>query len=976
MANSNSNIYDIQLQGANLNLNKFDSNIKQFTGFNKLNAPFFGDKLSPMWKKERTAETNGSVFDNDGNEYYFTLPEGTTTKILTKKDLSGNETQLLEVEKEGFEETIIQSKYDILAVSTIENDNGFSVDDYIFVKFNKIWIKFDGVEYNTNITYLDDAALCKIYEVNDKKLFCGITQRYIILIYDGIATQKDLTNDRYSLYSIWKVDFLNEIWFSTGSSSASVYKLTLNGLLTAANIGYRYTIESYNLYGGLFGSYTEGGVTYKIGSLFYEGVFYPLIQVLVDNDYVWKPKFIVITEKVNEQDFTVVKIRATLGASVENPLDFDYLVLNEYGRSVTNFTDLASEYKYEGNSLTIKEVFYYYTDGESRNAFLYIKNERVYSFVSFYDDNNKPGINWGMLDNIPINNLEEWRILYNNEHISGISYGLWAASNAATGRIGTLLTEWNSINEDFKIQYSTDKILYKDNNSKLHIISKKINTELKIYENCLYMNTISEINCFNLNNLKAFNFCNDWNNRVYDGYPLMPSSNSLGRFYFTSGTPLDKTTYDSLKNASYINHYITAINANYEITKNPFSSILLNPVVCYRFKALVNVVQKNKSMPLCAERCETLLALVDCYIADSAGIPVYFISYTNTSNSGKKTELEGVQYPVDTSGNVLYNFPFFFKLIKSYVNKDFAVINGNGYPLIYYNNEVQFKYYFLSMFENLDAAFVINGQTYCVSNNLVFSCTYQNGVISNIQSVVNVSNMKYLGCDTHRAYFWADMNKTVYAFSGANTLEMAFTADSINQVLFTGYNPTTNNIYVATDSGVYIFGQNGSYKISDSVVKQAYAWKKGMILQNGVNALYSFTKLEGFTKQNIELATEFYGLSSHQKSVNDCIYLRLFDEDLSKGEVSLKVESLTDGARETEETVIKINNSDWDKLTKSVYVRYQPKRQRALGTCIHIKSPFAIGYMGIGNIADAKVIDSVSKTSINKPSVSAAKYNF
>ena len=100
-----------------------------------------------------------------------------------------------------------------------------------------------------------------------------------------------------------------------------------------------------------------------------------------------------------------------------------------------------------------------------------------------------------MLDNIPINNLEEWRILYNNEHISGISYGLCADSNVALGRIGTLLTEWNSINEDFKIQSSADKILYKDNNSKLHIISKKINTELKIYENCLYMNTISEINC-------------------------------------------------------------------------------------------------------------------------------------------------------------------------------------------------------------------------------------------------------------------------------------------------------------------------------------------------------------------------------------------------------------------------------------------------------------------------------------------------
>ena len=46
MANAKANIYPVQLQGAELNLNKFDAEIKQYSGFNKNNSPFVGGCLS------------------------------------------------------------------------------------------------------------------------------------------------------------------------------------------------------------------------------------------------------------------------------------------------------------------------------------------------------------------------------------------------------------------------------------------------------------------------------------------------------------------------------------------------------------------------------------------------------------------------------------------------------------------------------------------------------------------------------------------------------------------------------------------------------------------------------------------------------------------------------------------------------------------------------------------------------------------
>ena len=58
MANSRSNIYPVQLQGAELNLNKLDAEIKQYSGFNKNNAPFVGGCLSNIFTSE------GSIFNN------------------------------------------------------------------------------------------------------------------------------------------------------------------------------------------------------------------------------------------------------------------------------------------------------------------------------------------------------------------------------------------------------------------------------------------------------------------------------------------------------------------------------------------------------------------------------------------------------------------------------------------------------------------------------------------------------------------------------------------------------------------------------------------------------------------------------------------------------------------------------------------------------------------------------------------------
>ena len=75
MANSKSNIYPIQLQGAELNLNKLDAEIKQYSGFNKNNSPFVGGCLSNVFHKEEQitgGNAENTFIDTNGDVYEVT----------------------------------------------------------------------------------------------------------------------------------------------------------------------------------------------------------------------------------------------------------------------------------------------------------------------------------------------------------------------------------------------------------------------------------------------------------------------------------------------------------------------------------------------------------------------------------------------------------------------------------------------------------------------------------------------------------------------------------------------------------------------------------------------------------------------------------------------------------------------------------------------------------------------------------------
>jgi hypothetical protein len=308
-----------------------------------------------------------------------------------------------------------------------------------------------------------------------------------------------------------------------------------------------------------------------------------------------------------------------------------------------------------------------------------------------------------------------------------------------------------------------------------------------------------------------------------------------------------------------------------------------------------------------------------------------------------------------------------------YGNYAFISSGFYSYPLVIgNNNNVIMSYYLASGIENLEEMFIIQGQFYGVIGNNLYSFLFDNGVISNIQFIVNVSNLLFVGNSPYEALFFSKTNRCLYSFTGANVLNYKQFVDKISEVKSYLYNPATQTIFLFTDIGVLFYSLFGQFLLEYTDITDCFLLNNGIVLGNN-SENYRYIKYyldendEDYIKQNIKLETCFYGMNNQTVTINDCLYFRLFSEEHEEGELKVSATTLSLEGRKTEETTFKIKASDWDKITHTIYLRYQPKEQRGLGVSFSIDSPFKIAAMSVGSQADSILVDKVSKGAINAP---------
>lgn len=557
-----------------------------------------------------------------------------------------------------------------------------------------------------------------------------------------------------------------------------------------------------------------------------------------------------------------------------------------------------------------------------------------------------------------------FRVLYHGGVLQAVSI----ADDAET--IGTLLCGMSEIDDSSPISYkktirssdnvSYSELYYKDSNSWVRVTVTPTPESLAIGDNpikpnfkrtlqilndrYILLNTSIYYNCFDTVDKKWYHFASDYNDRCI--------------FTFESN-------YDTIPQtlAEYLNgcenwYFATAQGANYEALNRPFISTIFPPYASA-------VPKKNLRM--------TQTIVQSCYTPDEEDIDLYRGKQTDIGNVPdyiySQTGLIGGRSSTDTRASTSYqnqrlvdtNYAFSFTLIPSifakfisgFINQGIIIDNNHSYLQVFANTTKPiFAINFVSQLEGVESAFIIQGQYFVIINGSVYRYDSSTSAIS---AVVSIGDMVLLGYTPYQALFFSKTNRTIYTFIGDNTLSFLVQADEIEQIYSSVYNPNTCSIYVLASSGIYIFGSDQLLRLDVAGYKKGYPLGLGAAFVSDTDTMFiSYTRdnkpswvQSDMKRIPIELETKFYGEGNNIKSVNDCVYIRLYDEHKGAGKVTLKCQTLNEGTWVSEEKTFDINSEMWDKVHKTLFLRYQPKYQEGAGFSVSIKSPFCIASLDI-----------------------------
>ena len=945
MANSKANIYPVQLQGAELNLNKYDAEIKQYSGFNKNNAPFVGGCLSNLFiKDDNTLDSPSRTFiDPEGNIYHI------TQNGLFKNDIYVERfpTNRVFWEREELENTADTIRYfndTYKLIKVYESDKWYyklqrnKTGTSVTALFNNL-LSFS--EYEEDLICFNNTTGIFI-EINSVRYFvfvCAFNNAARLLVLDGSTVISDVN---INVSGFVDMDTPVSIIYDSTHSQILVFYAGIDNLGNSTTYCNAYSIDSEGELTLLVNGVTAFGDTGLFFKKFknYHFLSYPynkaILKCASSDDTVSGTSGAL---KVTFSDLYYASSKVTFTTSQDSgyPNAANYNIASgvAFDRDLVidngTFTSLLGCFDFQGALAPGYMAIHNTMDSKAVLGFSFYKYD--------YKGSSRGACRYVLGDTVSLG--DTFKLYFNNNNLSAI------------GGESVLLTEFNTVKANSLTYYRNsqstrygyvDERLYYKENGKWYCLKHGL-FNLKVIENQIVTNFDGLQNAYDYKRNKLLNFAPMF-------YPVYDSTSTVGAYYNRDNT--------------YDNYYIGfAIN---EYNQKDNSSIILNPVSIYD-----NTHTSYRSFLTGSK------SIVNVYIGTASEI-IYSgsIGYSGLRNTNYfiNEELKGLPFPIDANGNVQYSPSLFCETFSSFGNDVFIKFGSNVYQLSKYNNEVVMSFYLGTLIENLEDVFILQGQYYGIINNQIFAIQFVNGVVSSVYSIVSVQGMKFCGGTPYEALFFSETNRTIYSFTGANVLNTKQFVDKISEVRGYKYNPSTHSIFLFTDIGVIVYSLFGIYQI-DFICDGLFLLEKGVVLYHDdeVNPSYKYIKYyksladTGYTKQNIELETMFYGSTNELVTINDCLYMRFFSPEHESGNIDVTATTISNEGKSTEKTTFKINSSEWDDKTDTIYIRYQPKEQRGLGISFNIISPFKIAALSVGSILDTVLIDKVSKKAINAPFV-------
>ena len=494
--------------------------------------------------------------------------------------------------------------------------------------------------------------------------------------------------------------------------------------------------------------------------------------------------------------------------------------------------------------------------------------------------------------------------LYYRKFISGISYN-------------------NSV-----VTYDVDKILGGDSNSIIYADPSGSKWKLTVYHNAtaqytvdddyIYFNTTSYENTYSFKEDKIFCRSDDYNDRVLLTGP-------------TGNNGLYVSAYKS--NAQVMNY--SGFATVYPEVENQLGST---------YKKLE--LEDLETHP------------IEIFSPNTAGGVAYYkhsITFVDGTadvyDTFQESSLDGTMYPISTDGNTLYNTPVLMDISDTYINEKIGSIGNYSYILAKSQRQENICGYYEYTLSEISKIFITQGSFYGITDRYIFDLSVVNSQLQINRVVANKLDLVFLGAFPNTALFYSKLDKSIYAFTGDAILTKLKEAYRINEIYSTYCDPSRLTMIIATDIGTLIFYQNQTFLLDYIHTKDEIYYDDNTYIIG--DTFLSLSYKPDYDIAPITLQTEFYGLGSNVKSVNDCVYIRLAKNGIGKGYLKITSYCLNEKTVESKTKTIDIIDSMFDKVTDSFLVRYQPQNQSASGFSVKLETTNPIISLSIGHNAEA-----------------------
>lgn len=450
-------------------------------------------------------------------------------------------------------------------------------------------------------------------------------------------------------------------------------------------------------------------------------------------------------------------------------------------------------------------------------------------------------------------------------------------------------------------------------------------------------NTIEYLNCIDSETGKYYHYASDYNGRMSHG---SSAANTVSGVITVNG----KT-----EQFPHIRYTANGINPLYTVMpRDAIMSTLLPQVGRYR----CNVNEE---------------VLYDCVIdsdnKNSQGCDVFWSNYSDTRCVYRKTmygiglisykkELDGLQYPGTVSTTASLTPNIFTRFINGAGNNDLVIDGYDAFTLSYYDNKPFFVYsrstQVSTTYDESDSFFVLQGQYYGVINDKLYALVYSGGAIAQMDAVIDIRGLKFLGNNPQIAFFYDGAAKTIKSFTGDGILQAIWDATALGDVSgLHFYDEQTQTIYIPTSKGLLVLGPKNNYMYTNwqNVTYMTFD-ENGTthITDSGITYNLRYYKTDGYEVLPLDLETQFFGQLPAGSISIDNFKISLYDleGDKPSSYITVGVRSLTDCSVKSEERTFKITPDMWDPFSKACLISYNPALIKGQGIRLYLKTPMIV----------------------------------